>query len=51
MIYRVGDLVKHIGTRQIAMVQEIRKCRDGTQELKVFTDRWWNSSKVRPIAD
>lgn len=45
-VFKVGDIVEHYRTRLRAAVQEVKDCRDGTQELKVFTDRWWNSSRV-----
>ena len=31
--------------------QEVRHCLDDTQQLKVFSGTWWNSSQVKLVAD
>jgi len=49
--WQVGDLVRHVGTGEHCRVLEIseRRFSDGSRELRVGPDRWWNSTKVRVV--
>lgn len=50
--FEVGDKVEHTNSHRIGRVRDIRKCRDGTTEMRVdidFDDLWWNSRHVRNL--
>jgi hypothetical protein len=49
--YEVGDLVEHNYSHLRARVQEVMNRLDGTQDLMVFTDVLWNSTKVKLVEE
>lgn len=49
--YEVGDIVEHNYTHLRARVQKVLNRLDGTQDLMVFTDVLWNSSKVKLVEE